>query len=327
MSEPRQAAKPFDISKRMVWEAWKRVRANQGAAGVDEQSIGAFEANLSGNLYTLWNRLSSGSYMPPPVRAVEIPKADGQSVRVLGVPTVADRVAQTVVRLYLEPGMEAIFHSESYGYRPGRSAHDALEVCRQRCWNYDWAIDLDVRSFFDTLDHQLVLKAVAHHTSERWILLYVQRWLQAPLQRQDGTLVARDRGTPQGSAISPLLANIFLHYAFDAWMSREFAAVPFERYADDVLLHCKTERQAQTMLAAITERMAQVGLEVHPGKTRIVYCKDSRRLGSHEHERFDFLGYTFRPRGALSRRGVLFTSFWPAVSDDAAKAIRQQIKR
>jgi RNA-directed DNA polymerase len=327
MSEPRQAAKPFDISKRMVWEAWKRVRANQGAAGVDEQSIGAFEANLSGNLYTLWNRLSSGSYMPPPVRAVEIPKADGRSVRVLGVPTVADRVAQTVVRLYLEPGMEAIFHPDSYGYRPGRSAHDALEVCRQRCWNYDWAIDLDVRAFFDTLDHQLVLKAVAHHTSERWILLYVQRWLQAPLQRQDGTLVARDRGTPQGSAISPLLANIFLHYAFDAWMSREFPAVPFERYADDVILHCKTERQARTVLAAITERMAQVGLEVHPGKTRIVYCKDSRRRGSHEHERFDFLGYTFRPRGALSRRGVLFTSFCPAVSDDAAKAIRQQIKR
>jgi RNA-directed DNA polymerase len=327
MSEPRQAAKPFDVSKRMVWEAWKRVRANQGAAGVDEQSIGAFEANLSGNLYKLWNRLSSGSYMPPPVRAVEIPKADGRSVRVLGVPTVADRVAQTVVRLYLEPGMEAIFHPESYGYRPGRSAHDALEVCRQRCWNYDWAIDLDVRSFFDTLDHQLVLKAVAHHTSERWILLYVQRWLQAPLQRQDGTLVARDRGTPQGSAISPLLANIFLHYAFDAWMSREFPAVPFERYADDVTLHCKTERQARTVLAAITERMAQVGLEVHPGKTRIVYCKDSRRRGSHEHERFDFLGYTFRPRGALSRRGVLFTSFCPAVSDDAAKAIRQQIKR
>jgi RNA-directed DNA polymerase len=327
MSEPRQAAKPFAISKRIVWEAWKRVRANQGAAGVDAQSIGAFEENLAGNLYKLWNRLSSGSYIPPPVRAVEIPKADGRSVRVLGVPTVADRVAQTVVRLYLEPGVEPMFHPDSYGYRPGRSAHDALGVCRERCWKHDWAIDLDVRSFFDTLDHQLVLRAVAHHTSERWILLYVQRWLQAPLQRGDGTLVARDRGTPQGSAISPLLANIFLHYAFDAWMGREFAAVPFERYADDVILHCKTERQARFVLAAITERMAQVGLEVHPDKTRIVYCKDSRRRGSHEHERFDYLGYTFRPRAAVSRRGDLFTSFCPAVSDDAAKAIRQQIKR
>jgi RNA-directed DNA polymerase len=233
VSEPRQTAKPFAISKRMVWEAWRRVRANQGAAGVDAQSIQEFESDLSGNLYKLWNRLSSGSYMPPPVRAVEIPKADGRSVRVLGVPTVADRVAQTVVRLYLEPSVEPVFHADSYGYRPGRSAHDALRVCRQRCWSYDWAIDLDVRAFFDTLDHELVLRAVAHHTAERWILLYVERWLKAPLQRRDGTLAARNRGTPQGSAISPLLANIFLHYALDAWMSREFPDVPFERYADD----------------------------------------------------------------------------------------------
>jgi group II intron reverse transcriptase/maturase len=327
MSEPRQAAKPFVISKRMVWEAWKQVRANQGAAGVDAQSIQAFEANLQGNLYKLWNRLSSGSYMPPPVRAVAIPKADGRSVRVLGVPTVADRVAQTVVRLYLEPGVEPMFHPDSYGYRPGRSAHDALRVCRRRCWEYDWVIDLDVRSFFDTLDHDLVLRAVAHHTNERWIILYVQRWLKAPLQLNDGTVVARERGTPQGSAISPLLANIFLHYAFDAWMSREFPGVPFERYADDVILHCKTERQARSVLAAITQRMAQVGLGLHPDKTRIVYCKDSNRTGSHEHERFDFLGYTYRPRLAVGRRGALFTSFCPAVSDDAAKAIRQQIKR
>jgi RNA-directed DNA polymerase len=327
MSEPRQAAKPFVISKGMVWEAWKRVRAKQGAAGVDAQSIEEFEANLAGNLYKLWNRLSSGSYMPPPVRAVEIPKADGRSVRVLGVPTVADRVAQTVVRLYLEPGVEPMFHPDSYGYRPGRSAHDALRVCRQRCWKNDWAIDLDVRSFFDTLDHDLVLRAVAHHTNERWIVLYVQRWLKAPLQRQDGTLAARERGTPQGSAISPLLANIFLHYAFDAWMGREFPGVAFERYADDVILHCKTERQARSVLAAITKRMAHVGLRLHPDKTRIVYCKDSNRRGSHEHERFDFLGYTYRPRLAVGRRGELFTSFCPAVSEDAAKAIRQQIKR
>ncbi len=327
MSKPRQAAKPFAISKQVVWEAWRRVRANQGAAGVDDQSIQNFEQDLKGNLYKVWNRMSSGSYIPPPVRAVEIPKADGRSVRVLGVPTVADRVAQTVVRLYLEPGVEQVFHPDSYAYRPGRSAHDALRVCRQRCWKNDWAIDLDVRSFFDTLDHELVLRAVAHHTSERWILLYVERWLKAPLQRGDGTLVARDRGTPQGSAISPLLANMFLHYAFDAWMAREFPAVTFERYADDVILHCKTERQARFVLAAITKRMAQVGLELHPDKTRIVYCKDSNRHGSHEHERFDFLGYTFRPRMAIGRSGELFTSFCPAISNEAAKAIRQQIKR
>ena len=327
MSEPQRAAKPFVISKRMVWEAWKRVRANQGTAGVDEQSIQQFESDLAGNLYKLWNRLSSGSYMPPPVRAVEIPKADGRSVRVLGVPTVADRVAQTVVKLSLEPSVEPIFHADSYGYRPGRSAHDALRVCRERCWKYDWAIDLDVRAFFDSLDHELVLRAVAHHTGERWILLYVKRWLNAPLQRRDGTLVARDRGTPQGSAISPLLANIFLHYALDAWMSRQFPAVPFERYADDVILHCMTARQARLVLGAITERMARLGLEIHPAKTRIVYCKDSNRRGSHEHERFDFLGYTFRPRMAVGRGGVIFTSFCPAVADDAAKAIRRQIKR
>jgi group II intron reverse transcriptase/maturase len=236
-------------------------------------------------------------------------------------------VAQTVVKLYLEPSVEPVFHADSYGYRPGRSAHDALRVCRERGWSHDWAIDLDVRAFFDSLDHELALRAVAHHTGERWILLYVGRWLKAPLQRRDGTLVARDRGTPQGSAISPLLANIFLHYALDAWMSREFPAVPFERYADDVILHCKTERQARFVLGAITERLARLGLDVHPAKTRIVYCKDSNRRGSHEHKRFDFLGYTFRPRLALGRRGLLFTSFCPAVSDDAAKAIRRQIKR
>jgi retron-type reverse transcriptase len=208
--EPKSNGKPFVISKRMVWEAWRQVRANQGAAGVDGQSIAEFEADLSGNLYRLWNRMSSGSYMPPPVRAVEIPKA-GTGVRVLGVPTVADRVAQTVAKLYLEPLVEPVFHTDSYGYRPGRSAHDAIARCRERCWRNDWAIDLDVRSFFDTLDHSLVLRAVAHHTTDRWVLLYVQRWLQAPLQREDGTLSARDRGTPQGSAISPVLANIFLH--------------------------------------------------------------------------------------------------------------------
>ena len=327
MSESKWKDKPFVISKRVVWEAWRQVRANQGAAGVDGESIAEFEQGLSGNLYRLWNRMSSGSYMPPPVRAVEIPKAGGLGVRVLGVPTVADRVAQTVVRLYLEPVVEPFFHSDSYGYRPGRSAHDALARCRERCWKNDWAIDLDVQAFFDSLDHELVLRAVSHHTSERWVLLYVRRWLKAPLHAVDGTLAARDRGTPQGSAISPVLANIFLHYAFDAWMSREFPGVAFERYADDVIVHCRSERQADFVLAVIAERMAQVGLELHPDKTRVVYCKDSNRVGSHEHERFDFLGYTFCPRLAKSRRGEFFVSFCPAVSDDAAKAIRRTIKR
>jgi len=327
VSESKPKGKPFVVSKRLVWEAWLRVKANAGAAGVDGESIQAFEANLAGNLYKLWNRLSAGCYMPPPVKAVEIPKKGGRGVRMLGVPTVADRVAQTVVYLYLEPAVEPVFHPDSYGYRPGRSAHDAIGRCRQRCWRYDWVLDLDLKSFFDSLDHSLVLKAVAHHTDLRWILLYVERWLKAPLQLEDGTLKPRDRGSPQGSAISPVLANIFLHYALDLWLAREFPGVPFERYADDVILHCKSEAQAQLVRDAIIERLAQVGLELNLDKTRVVYCKDSNRTGSHEHESFDFLGYTFRPRRARSRSGELFVSFSPAVSDEAAKAIRQATKR
>jgi group II intron reverse transcriptase/maturase len=328
MSEPKPDGKSFVISKRLVWEAWRRVKANRGAAGVDEESIQAFEANLRDNLYKVWNRMSSGSYMPPPVRAVEVPKkGSGRGVRVLGVPTVADRVAQTVAYLYLEPEVEPVFHPDSYGYRPGRSAHDALRTCRQRCWKYDWALDLDLTSFFDSLDHSLVLKAVAHHTDLRWILLYVQRWLKASLQLEDGTLKPRDRGSPQGSAISPVLANLFLHYALDVWLVREFPAVTFERYADDVILHCKTKAQAEMLRDAIIERLAQVGLELNLDKTRIVYCKDSNRTGSHEHEQFTFLGYTFRPRPARSKAGENFVGFLPAVSSEAAKLIRRRIKR
>jgi RNA-directed DNA polymerase len=321
VSEP----KPFGISKWVVWEAYQRVRANQGAAGVDGESIEEFERDLRGNLYKLWNRMSSGSYFPPPVRAVQIPKRAG-GVRTLGVPTVADRVAQTVVRMYLEPEVEPLFHPDSYGYRPGRSALDAVGVCRERCWRQDWVIDLDLRSFFDSIDHDLLLKAVSKHTDLRWVLLYVERWLKAPLRKEDGTLVSRDRGTPQGSAISPLLANLFLHYAFDRWMAREFPGVAFERYADDAVVHCVSKAQARQVLDAIARRMARVGLELHPDKTRIVYCKDSRRRGSHEHQRFDFLGYAFRPRLATGKRGP-FVSFSPAISEDAAKAVRQEIRR
>jgi len=325
VSESKPDGKPFVISKRLVWEAWRRVKANKGAAGVDEESILAFGANLRGNLYKVWNRMSSGSYIPPPVRAVELPKKSGGS-RVLGVPTVADRVAQTVAYLVLESEVEPVFHPDSYGYRPRRSAHDALRTCRARCWKHDWVLDLDLKSFFDTLDHSLVLKTVAHHTNLRWVLLYVERWLKAPLQLQDGTLKQRDRGSPQGSAISPVLANLFLHYALDLWLGREFPAVPFERYADDVILHCKTQQQAQIVLDAIIKRLAAVGLELNLDKTRIVYCKDSNRKGSHEHERFDFLGYTFRPRRAWARSGELFVSFCPAVSDDAVKRMAGTIK-
>lgn len=328
MTEPKsQVKKSFRIDKRVVWEAWRQVKANQGAPGIDEEAISEFERDLSGNLYKLWNRLSSGSYMPPPVKAVQIPKPHGGGVRTLGVPTVADRVAQTVAKLYLEPGVEPQFHPDSYGYRPGRSALDAVGTCRERCWKSDWVIDLDLRSFFDTVDHDLMLKAVAAHTDERWILLYVERWLKAPLDDGDGDLKERDRGTPQGSAISPLLANLYLHYAFDAWMGREFPHISFERYADDVVVHARSERQARFVLGAIAKRLASCHLALNQEKTRIVYCKDSSRTGSHEHERFDFLGYTFRHRRARNRRGELFRSFTPAVSDEAAKQIRRTIRR
>jgi len=325
VSEPKPKEKSFVISKQVVWDAYEKVKANQGAAGVDGQSIAEFERNLKGNLYKLWNRLSSGSYFPPPVRAVEIPKKAG-GVRVLGVPTVADRIAQTVVRAYLEPEVEPLFHPDSYGYRPRRSALDAVGACRERCWKNNWVIDLDIRAFFDSIPHPLLLKAVSKHTDLPWVLLYIKRWLEAPLQREDGTIVERDRGTPQGSAISPLLANLFLHYAFDQWLTREFPTVAFERFADDAVVHCKTERQARQVLDAIGRRMTEVGLELHPDKTRIVYCKDSDRKGSYEHEQFLFLGYTFRPRRSKSKHGHFFVNFSPAVSNVAKKEIGREIR-
>jgi len=323
VSEPKLQDKPFTIDKIVVWEAFQRVKANKGAAGVDDQSIAEFEQDRDRNLYRIWNRLSSGSYFPPPVKAVEIPKAGGKGVRVLGVPTVADRIAQTVVRRYLEPKVEPIFHPDSYGYRPGKSALDAVGTCRQRCWKADWVIDLDIRAFFDTVPWDLVLRAVAHHLTDdqKWILLYVRRWLQAPLQQPDGTLVVRDRGTPQGSAISPLLANLFMHYAFDAWMVREFPSITFERYCDDAVVHCRSESQAHWVRDAIAARLAQVGLELHPDKTRIVYCKGTGRGVDHAVTSFTFLGYEFRPRLAQNKHGEQFVSFLPAVSTDAMKAM------
>jgi RNA-directed DNA polymerase len=319
--------KSFEISKHVVWEAYLRVKANGGAAGVDGESIEQFEVDLKGNLYKLWNRMSSGSYFPPPVRMVEIEKPQGRGVRILGVPTVADRVAQSVVAMVLEPEVEPVFHPDSYGYRPRRSALDALAVCRERCWRSDWVIDIDIRGFFDNLDHDLVLKAVAHHTGQRWILLYVERWLKAPLQQDGGVLVARDRGSPQGSAISPLLANLFMHYAFDAWMAREFPGVAFERYCDDMVIHCRTEAEARRVRLVIGERLAQCGgLQLHPDKTRVVYCRDGKRRGSYEHTSFTFLGYTFRSRKVRAKSGEYFFGFNPAISDEAARRIRKTIR-
>ena len=326
MNMPKSTDKPFTIPKLLVWEAWRQVKANKGAAGVDGQDLDEFEADLRDNLYKIWNRMSSGTYFPPPVRAVEIPKPHGDGVRTLGVPTIADRVAQTTVAMFLEPLVEPRFHEDSYGYRPERSAHDALGVCRRRCWEYDWIIDLDVQKFFDEVPWDLTLKAVRTVTDARWVLLYVQRWLAAPLKRPDGTLEQRERGTPQGSAVSPVLANLFMHYAFDAWMVREFPGCPFERYADDGVVHCVSKRQAEYVLAAIAARMNEVGLRLHPEKTRIVYCKDSNRRMTHAHTSFTFLGYAFRPREARNKDGVSFTSFAPAISPQALKAKSDRLR-
>lgn len=318
-------AKPFKIPKRDVWEAFKRVKANQGAAGVDGQSIADFEANLSGNLYKLWNRLSSGSYFPPPVRRVDIPKADG-GTRPLGIPTVADRVAQEVARRYLEPILEPVFHADSYGYRPGKSAIDAVRTARQRCWRYDWVLDLDVKAFFDTIDWELMLKAVRQHTDCPWVLLYVERWLKAPVQMEDGSVVLRQAGTPQGGVISPLLANLFLHYAFDMWMAREFPHVPFERYADDAICHCRSAEEAQTLWSALQDRFAACKLVLHPQKTKIVYCKDANRRGDFPNTHFDFLGFQFRARKTMWQ-GKPVHGFLPAASPKALKRISRTVRQ
>lgn len=320
-------AKPFTIPKRLVVDAWKAVKANAGSAGVDKETIADFEADLKNNLYRLWNRMSSGSYFPPPVKAVAIPKKNGGE-RILGVPTVADRVAQMVVKMHLEPDLEPVFLPDSYGYRPGKSALDAVAVTRRRCWQYDWVLEFDIRGLFDNIDHTLLLRALDKHTSCRWVRLYVERWLTAPLQKADGTLVDRTKGTPQGGVVSPILANLFLHYAFDVWMRRTYPGVPWCRYADDGLVHCRTEAEALAIKAALQARFAACQLEMHPDKTQIVYCKDGSRKGAYPITKFDFLGYTFRRRLVKNRtRNSLFVSFTPAVSAKALKSMRDTTRR
>src|SRR3954449_9923144 len=321
--------KPFDIPRRLVWEAYKQVEANKGAAGVDGQSIADFETNLQDSLYKIWNRMSSGSYFPPPVLGVEIAKSHGRGTRTLGIPTVADRVAQTVAALALRARTESIFHDDSYGYRPGRSALDAVAICQQRCRTKAWVIDVDVAAFFDSVPWDLMVQAVAANvtTEQRWVLLYVKRWLSAPLVMPDGTVQQRDRGTPQGSAISPVLANLFMHYALDSWLAREFSTVEFERYADDAVVHCVTERQAREVLAALAVRMAEVGLRLHPDKTEIVFCPDGKRRGGYPTTSFTFLGYTFALRPARTKDGRFYVGFGAAVSREALTAMARQVRR
>ena len=319
-------AKPFCISKWEVWEAYRRVKANQGAVGVGGQSLAEFEEDLGNNLFKVWNRMSSGSYIPPPVRRVEIPKDNGGR-RPLGIPTVADRIAQTVVKRYLEPILEKYFHPDSYGYRPGKSAIGAVGTARRRCWRYDWVLDLDIKGFFDSIDHGLLMRAVRKHTDCRWVLLYIARWLKAPVQLEDGSLIHRGEGTPQGGVISPLLANLFLHYAFDKWIQRHYSQVPFERYAGDGICHCMSKAETEGLRLAIERRFAECGLELNLQKTRVVYCKDDNRRGDHPEQKFDFLGYTFRPRTSKNRQGRYFVNFSPAISARAAKSIRETMRR
>ena len=317
-------AKPFEISKWAIWEAYKKVKANRGAAGVDGESLKDFESNLKRNLYKLWNRMSSGSYMPPPVKAVAIPKKGGGE-RILGVPTVADRIAQMAVKESLEPRIDPCFHPDSYGYRVGKSAIQAVAVTRKRCWRINWVLEFDIKGLFDHIPHELLMRAVRRHTRCRWHLLYIERWLKAPFQDVDGKLGERHLGTPQGGVISPLLANLFLHYAFDMWMVREYPKTPWARYADDGLVHCRSEDEAFGLLKRLQGRMGECGLQLHPLKTRIVYCKDDDRPARSQEIKFDFLGYTFRPRRAKNRYGKYFVSFLPGMSNKAAKSIRRRI--
>ena len=316
-------AKSFDISKHVVLEAWKRVKANKGAAGVDSELISDFEENLKDNLYKIWNRMSSGSYFPPPVKTVSIPKKAGGE-RILGIPTVSDRVAQMVAKIYFEPLVEPHFHEDSYGYRPEKSALQAVAVTRKRCWRYNWLLEFDIKGLFDNIEHDLLMKAVKHHTRNKWILLYIERWLKAPFQQNDGTQLERTKGTPQGGVISPVLANLFLHYVFDKWMERNYPQHPFCRYADDGITHCRTEAEAKLLLKSLDVRFKECGLELHPEKTKIVYCKDDDRRGEYSDISFDFLSYTFRPRRSKNRWGKFFVSFLPGVSNKAGKAMRQK---
>ena len=319
------STKPYSIAKRTVWEAYQQVKANRGAAGVDDETIAIFEQDLSKNLYKLWNRMSSGSYFPPPVKQVEIPKAKG-GTRKLGIPTVSDRVAQTVVKLLIEPILDPMFHPDSYGYRPGRSAKQAIAVTRRRCWQYDWVVEFDIKAAFDQIDHGLLLKALRTHIREDWILMYIERWLTAPFETADGAQLARKRGTPQGGVVSPILMNLFMHYAFDCWIKRTYPQCPFARYADDAVVHCRSQKQAEEMMQCIALRLTECGLTMHPEKSKIVYCKDSNRTASYQHVQFTFLGFTFRPRKALSKQRRIFTSFLPAASDDALTRMRQTVR-
>lgn len=318
-------SKQYDIPKRAVIEAYKRVKANKGNAGIDGIDFDKFEEKLNNNLYKIWNRMSSGSYFPSPVMAVEIPKKTG-GVRRLGIPTIMDRVAQMVARMYVENAVEPMFCDDSYGYRPNKSALNAIEMTRKRCWRYDYVIELDVKGLFDNIDHELLMRVVSRHVKETWICLYIERWLKTPFVLKNGEVIERNAGTPQGGVISPVLANMFLHYVFDMWMKRNFPQAPFERYADDGVVHCKTKEEALFIKGCLAKRFAECKLELHPTKTRIVYCKDKDRTRNEELTEFDFLGYTFKAVHVMCKDGEMRLNFIASVSKVSAKAFRDKIK-
>jgi RNA-directed DNA polymerase len=323
--ERSRAVKPFGIDKRVVWEAYRQVKANRGAAGIDGETLAMFEVNLKDNLYRVWNRMSSGSYHPPAIRLVEIPKRSG-GMRTLGISTVEDRIAQTVAKITIEPALERLFHPDSYGYRPGKSALQAIGVTRERCWKYDWLVEFDIHRAFDELDWSLLMKAVRKHIKERWAVLYIERWLKAPFVTADGSLVQRSKGVPQGSVIGPVMMNLFMHYCFDRWMQQKHPYNPFARYCDDAVVHCNSKLQAHWKLVAIGKRLEECGLKLNLQKSSIVYCQNRSRREAHARRQFTFLGYTFRPRGAQDRYGMMFQSFLPAVSREAIKKMLRMIK-
>ena len=317
--------KPFTLDKQWFDQAWKQVKHNQGGPGVDGVTIEQFEASLEDELYKLWNRMSSGTYFPKPIKAVPIPKADG-GTRVLGVPTIADRVAQTVVANRAQAGAEQVFLPDSYGFRPGRAALDAVEMARQRCRQYDWVVDMDIARFFDSVDHDLLMKVVEWQGWPRWAQICVQRWISADLVGPDGQVTLRDRGTPQGGVISPVLANLFLHVVFDVWMTKQYPDIPFERYADDAICHCQTRRQAYALVEALKQRFTDCGLELHPRKTKVVYCQDSKRKGNNlGPTRFTFLGFEFRARPVKGKYGV-YDLFGPGIDPVKRKGIIEVIR-
>jgi RNA-directed DNA polymerase len=323
-----EKTKSFAVSKRMVYESYLKVMSKNGCAGIDKQSIAMFEGDRSKNLYKIYNRMASGSYFPPAVRTVFIPKKQG-GLRPLGIPTVGDRIAQGVVKDYLEPAMDKIFHDSSFGYRPGRSAHDALAQCHANCLQYAWVVDVDIKGFFDNISHERLMELLKRQTEEKWVLLYVERWLKAGIEQEDGSIVARTKGTPQGGVVSPLLANLYLHHAFDKWMEQSNANNPFERYADDIVIHCRSKEEAEKLLVSLESRLNEYSLTLHPEKTQIVYCKNYRRNEEHDQTSFTFLSYTFGPRTARDKFDPkkLIVFFNGAISNAAKTSIRQAIRK